>query len=87
MISSEQVCDNYINWFDVSDERFCDGKEGSNLYSAVAKLINSDFLLSVFWITGSIVIIGNPVVITTTIKFLRTTKITDSLKPLILFNS
>ena len=80
VISSEQKCNNDIDCYDGSDERFCNGKEGSNSFSSVATLIESDFMLSVFWIIGAIVIVGNSAVIITTVKFLRTTKITNSLK-------
>ena len=80
LISPEQVCNNHFDCYDGSDERFCDVKEGSNLYSSVSKFIKSDFMLSLFWIIGSMVIVGNSVVIITTIKFLRTTVSTDALK-------
>ena len=80
IISSQQVCDNSIDCSDGSDERFCDGKEKPILFSSVTKLIKSDLILSVFLIIGAIVILGNSVVIITTIKFLWKTKSTDSLK-------
>ena len=80
IISTDEVCDNEINCYDSSDERSCDGKEGSNSFSSVAKLIGSNIMLSAFWIIGTIVIMGNSAVIFTTVKFLRTTVGTDSLK-------
>ena len=78
--SSEQVFDNYIDCYDRSDEKFGDGKEGSNSSPFLGELLDRHFLLLAFWIIGIIVILGNSVVIITIIKYLRTTEITDSLK-------
>ena len=94
IISSIQVCDRSMDCFDTSDENSCalivDWFSSRNLtsetfsfsvlFSTRFRMIGSVGILSAFWIIGIIVIIGNSIVIVTTIKLLRTTHVSDFLR-------
>ena len=74
-IDKSQVCDLEKDCRDGSDEEGC----SSALFSSDTEMIANPVLRSAFWIIGIAVLIGNLLVIATTIKMLKTKKLSDSL--------